>query len=81
MVQSARYKLDLRGAIIPFTLLKIRQVFGTIQPGGIPEAFWNDPDTPKDLFKILPESSYCDGNTINREGEIIVASLTQQPPM
>lgn len=58
MVQGARHKLDLRGAIIPFTLLKVGQVFRTIPPGDILEVFWSDPDTQKDLFKILPESSY-----------------------
>lgn len=58
MEQNARHKLDLRGAIIPLTFLKIRQAFATIQPGDILEVFWNDPDTTKDLYKILPESSY-----------------------
>jgi len=43
---------------MPFTLLKVSQVFRTIQPGDIVEIFWSDPDTPADLFKILPESSY-----------------------
>lgn len=58
MGKSARHKLDLRGAIIPFTLLKVSQVFRAIQPGDIIEVFWSDPDTPADLFKILPESSF-----------------------
>ena len=58
MGKSARHKLDLRRAIIPFTLLKVSQVFRTIQPGDIIEVFWSDPDIPADLFKILPESSY-----------------------
>ena len=58
MEQNTRHKLDLRGAIIPFTFLKIRQVFASIQPGDILEVFWNDPDTTEDLYKILPESSY-----------------------
>jgi len=56
--KSARHKLDLRRAIIPFTLLKVSQVLRTIQPGDIIEVFWSDPDIPEDLFKILPESSY-----------------------
>jgi len=56
--KSVRHKLDLRGAIIPFTLLKVSQVFRTIQPGDIMEIFWSDPDTPANLFKILPESSF-----------------------
>ena len=58
MGKSTRHKLDLRRAIIPFTLLKVSQVFRTIQPGDIIEILWNDPDTSADLFKILPESSF-----------------------
>ena len=58
MKQSMRHKLDLRGAIIPFTLLKVSQVFRNIPPGDTLEVYWSDPDTPADLFKILPESSY-----------------------
>ena len=58
MGKRARHKLDLRGVIIPFTLLKVSQVFRTIQPGDIIEIFWSDPDTPADLFKVLPESSF-----------------------
>jgi len=52
------HKLDLRGAIIPFTLLKVSQVFGSIHPGDILEVLWNDPDTPTDLFKILPDDGF-----------------------
>ena len=58
MGKSARHKLDLRRAITPFTLLKVSQVFRTIQAGDIIEIFWSDPDTAADLFKILPESSF-----------------------
>lgn len=58
MEQAARHKLDLRGAIIPFTLLKVSQVFRSIHPGDILEVLWNDPDTPADLFKILPEACF-----------------------
>ena len=58
MEQAALHKLDLRGAIIPFTLLKVSQVFGNIHPGDILEVLWNDPDTPTDLFKILPEDCF-----------------------
>ena len=58
MEQAVRHKLDLRGAIIPFTLLKVSQVFKSIHPGDILEVLWNDPDTPTDLFKILPEACF-----------------------
>jgi len=56
--KSARHKLDLRRAIVPFTLLKVSQVFRAIQPGDIIEIYWSDPETSADIFKILPESSF-----------------------
>ena len=29
-----------------------------MEAGETLEIFWNDPDTPADLFKVLPNSSY-----------------------
>jgi TusA-related sulfurtransferase len=50
--------LDLRGTIMPFSLLKISQALRSIEPGGALEVLWSDPGTPADLFKILPQNSY-----------------------
>ncbi len=50
--------LDLRGAVIPLTLLKISQEFREIKVGETMEILLNDPDTRRDLFKILPAFSY-----------------------
>ena len=58
MEQAKRHKLDLRGAIIPFALLKVSQVFRSIHSGDILEVLCNDPGTPTDLFKILPEACF-----------------------
>ncbi len=58
MEKSAHHTLDLRGVIIPFSLLKVSQVFKIIKPGGLLEILCSDPDIQKDLFKILPKSSY-----------------------
>ena len=58
MGNVTRHKIDLRGAIIPFTLLKVSQAFKMINPGEILEVLWSDPETQNDLFKILPDSSY-----------------------
>jgi TusA-related sulfurtransferase len=52
------HKLDLRGAIVPFSLLKVIREFKLMNPGEKLEVFWSDPDTPADLFRILPDSSY-----------------------
>ncbi len=58
MGKITRHKIDLRGAIIPFTLLKVSQAFKMIRPGETLEVLWSDPETQNDLFKILPDSSY-----------------------
>ena len=58
MGEGIQHRLDLRGAIIPFSLLKVSQVFKIIKPGEQLEILYSDPDTRGDLFKILPESSY-----------------------
>ncbi len=50
--------LDLRGAIVPYSLLKVIQALKMMDPGEILEVFWSDPDIPADLFKVLPASSY-----------------------
>ena len=52
------YVLDLRGAIIPLTLLKVSQVFREIDIGKTLEILMDDPDSKRDLFKILPDCSY-----------------------
>ena len=52
------HKLDLRGAIVPFSLLKVIQVLKLMEGGETLEVFWSDPDAPADLFKVLPNSSY-----------------------
>ena len=58
MKKSGAHKLDLRGVIIPFSLLKASQVFKIIKPGEFLEILCSDPDIQEDLFKILPHSSY-----------------------
>ena len=58
MGEGIRHRLDLRGAIIPFSLLKVSQVFKIIKPGEKLEILCCDPDIRTDLFKILPESAF-----------------------
>ena len=53
-----QHKLDLRGAIIPFSLLKVIQALKLMDPGETLEVHWSDPATPADLFKVLPDSAY-----------------------
>jgi TusA-related sulfurtransferase len=44
--------------LIPLSLLKVTQRFRALKPGETLEVCWSDPDTPSDLFKVLPDSSY-----------------------
>jgi TusA-related sulfurtransferase len=53
-----QHKLDLRSAIVAFSLLKVIQAFKMMDPGETLEVCGSDPDTPADLFKVLPHSSY-----------------------
>jgi tRNA 2-thiouridine synthesizing protein A len=55
---SLTHYLDLRGTMMPFSVLKISQVLRGIEPGESLEVLWNDPDTAADLFKILPHNTY-----------------------
>lgn len=50
--------LDIRGTIIPITLLKITQTFRELNPGETMEILVGDEDTREDLFKVLPASLY-----------------------
>ncbi len=56
--RSITHYLDLRGTIIPFSLLKISQALRGIEAGESLEVLWSDPDTPADLFKVLPQNAY-----------------------
>lgn len=58
MGKTTKHRLDLRGSIVPLTLLKITQIFRTLKPGETMEVLWSEPDIPEDLFKVLPPASY-----------------------
>ena len=45
--------LDLRGMIVPVTLLSITQALREIKSGETIEIIGSDPETKRDLFKIL----------------------------
>jgi TusA-related sulfurtransferase len=57
--KGADYLLDVRGAIVPIALLKVCQAFREMRTGETMEILVNDPDTRKDLFRVLP-SSVCE---------------------
>jgi TusA-related sulfurtransferase len=56
--QKADYRLDLRGAITPITLLKATEVFRQMKCNEVLEVVSRDPDTRNDLLKVLPPLSF-----------------------
>ena len=58
MKKYIQHNLDLRGTIIPFSLLKASQTFKMINPGEVLEVLCSDPEVHEDLFKVLPPASY-----------------------
>ncbi|MCG6911803.1 MAG: sulfurtransferase TusA family protein [Deltaproteobacteria bacterium] len=55
---KANYTLDFRGSITPIMLLKMTQMFSKMNAEDILEIQGSDPDTQKDLFRVLPHASY-----------------------
>ena len=58
MKSAKDHILDLRGMIIPVTFLRITQAFREMEIGETMEILGSDPDTRKDLFKVLQSSSH-----------------------
>ena len=58
MVETKDIIVDFRGSITSITLLKMTQVFERMAPFEIMEVRGCDPDTRRDLFKVLPAFSY-----------------------
>ena len=55
---KTEYTLDFRGSITPIMLLKMTQMFSAMDVEDVLEIQGSDPDTQKDLFKVLPHASY-----------------------
>ena len=55
---NKKYKLDLRGTITSYSMLKVSQMFKRIGNGETLEILWSVSDSTVDLFKVLPPSSY-----------------------
>lgn len=52
-------QIDLRGSMVPFTLLKISNSFRTLEKGEILEILLSDSDALDDLVRIIPPTSYA----------------------
>ena len=71
--------LDLRGMIIPVTFLRITQAFREIEAGETIEIVGNDPETIRDLFKILQTFSYKLLNINNDESPYRILLRKERP--
>ena len=58
MKSAVDHILDIRGMIIPVTFLRITQALREMTDGETIEVIGNDPETKKDLSKILQTFSY-----------------------
>lgn len=58
MKQDPDHILDFRGSLSSIALLKITRIFNEMGISETLEIVGADPDTRKDLFKVLPESAY-----------------------
>jgi TusA-related sulfurtransferase len=58
MQSAVDHILDIRGMIVPVTLLNISQSLREIKPGETVEIVGSDPETKRDLFKILRAFPY-----------------------
>jgi len=52
------HTFDLRNTIIPFSLLRIINLFKGMSPGDTIEVLWSDPSMPSDLLKVLPADTH-----------------------
>lgn len=70
MERQADYKLDFRGAITSFSLLKISRVFREMKSNQTLEILGIDADARSDLFRVLPKVSYELLKIEEREGAL-----------
>jgi len=55
---TEKHILDLRNIIAPLTFLKVTQEFESLKSGDVLEILAKDPDTRKELFKVLKAFHY-----------------------
>ena len=52
------HRFDLRHTIIPFSLLRIMNIFKEMMPDESIEVEWSEPQASEDLLKVLPKDAY-----------------------
>ncbi len=58
MKEKADYKLDVRGAISPFSLLKVSLLFQQMKPQEVMEILGCELEMRKDLLRLLPDATW-----------------------
>lgn len=59
MTYGSDYTVDVRGAITPFSLLKVSLVFQQMKPSETLEILGCDTEMQQDLLKLLPDA-HCE---------------------
>jgi TusA-related sulfurtransferase len=57
LTSGADYTVDVRGAITPFSLLKVSLVFQQMKPSETLEILGCDAEMQRDLMRLLPNAS------------------------
>ncbi len=58
MKDKADYTLDVRGAISPFSLLKVSLLFQKMNPQEVVDILGCDREMQRDLLRVLPAGSW-----------------------
>jgi TusA-related sulfurtransferase len=56
MTMKADEKVDIRGLVEPYSLLMLKSVLASMEPGAVLEIDVRDPDTIKDILAIVDRS-------------------------
>ena len=78
MKQRADYVVDFTDAIKSLTLLKLTHVFRGMKSDEVVKIMGLDPDTRRDLFKVLPAISYELVVEEEREGDFCSIHLKKR---
>lgn len=79
LIKKPNYTVDVRGAITPFSLLKVSLVYQQMKPAEIMEILGCDAEMRQDLLRLLPDAVWEPfNNDINhRIQEITTLRITK----
>ncbi len=77
MGTEIKHKFDLRKVIAPFAFLKVTQALRDMKPGDILQVAGDDPNTRKEIFKVLHTVRYTVVDT-QEEGNYYCISIKKE---